>query len=96
MTKKECWRLVTYDVWGNEEDGYEVNNKFSTSTVVSIRENATDDQVITALRRAGVIKGVRSKSIDLDGDDEVIAVTDARDGQPAFELVKETCRKKGK
>lgn len=30
---KTVWELRTYDVWGNDRDGYEVNNVFSAGTV---------------------------------------------------------------
>lgn len=31
------YRLYTYDVWGNARDGWEVNDRYSTGTVVEIR-----------------------------------------------------------
>jgi len=64
------YELITYDVWGNKKDGFEVNNAFSTEEVLVITEDATDRDIIKGLKTIGFIKkGVRYSSIDIDGED---------------------------
>ena len=38
-TSKQTFRMYEYDVWGNNEDGYEVNNIFKTSTTIKLSED---------------------------------------------------------
>ena len=81
------FRLYTYDVWGNEKDGYEVNDIFKTSETYEIPAEATDAHVIKALRKQGCFKArVLSRLIEIDGDDETIYVS--YKGRPEFELRK--------
>ena len=78
------YRLYTYDVWGNEEEGYEVNNVFSTGNVenflcMEIVHNpdtehefysypVSDQQIADAF-------GCDVSRIETDGDDECIYIT---------------------
>lgn len=78
------YREYGYDVWGNNKDGYEVNDVFKRDIV------EIDDQkdLIKEMRKQGLIKkGVRSKSIGIDGEPGyTFYITDNRNGCPAFEL----------
>lgn len=89
------WEVWTYDVWGNEKDGFEVNNRFCENRNLELRirvevcnkgtprefEHAyTSD---TMLRR---IFGLGGRSIVTEGDDVHIAVELARNGFPVGEL----------
>lgn len=50
------WSLWTYDVWGNEEDGFEVNNKFEVDNHIDIDyDNVTDEEILSILKRYGVV-----------------------------------------
>ncbi len=35
-TVDTTWQIVTYDVWGNSKDGYDVNNAFSRGERIKI------------------------------------------------------------
>lgn len=82
------YRLYTYDVWGNRKDGFEVNQVFRTSTVIEIPDPIQHKDFVAILRKEGIIKPrVRATSVEIDyACEDVFYVTDARDGQPAFEL----------
>ena len=44
------WRIIDYsDVWGNPEDGYEVNNSTIVKENVEISNDATDKQIVQLL-----------------------------------------------
>lgn len=87
------WECKTYEVWGNEEDGWEVNDISSTwkeeIDLSRISYNAgTDRQFYGAhptdeqIKNAFGIDG----DIETDGDDLNIYVNDADDGYPIGEM----------
>lgn len=43
------WNYISYDLWGNETDGYEVNQSFTTGFWVELPEEPTDTDLRTAL-----------------------------------------------
>ena len=81
------YKLYDYDVWGNEKDGYDVNNVWSTNEIYEISEKGmeSDKQMIKELKKQGLIKkGIRFSSIDIDGDERTIYL--GYKGKPEFEL----------
>lgn len=89
------WELWTYDVWGNAEDGYEVNDRYCHSRDYAIRCKVvhsnvdTPQEFISASPSDYQIKqafGVGCR-IETDGDDLSIYVNCARDGYPIGELL---------
>lgn len=90
---KTQWELRTYDVWGNEKDGYEVNNLFHAGTVTlripQARYNVgTPYEFLAAFPSDRQIKrafDVRCR-IDVEGDDLHVYVIRARDGYPIGEM----------
>lgn len=87
------WELRTYDVWGNAEDGWEVNNTYSAGKVElripQTRYNVgTPHEFIGAYPTDRQIKrvfGVNCR-IDTDGDDLTVYVSRQRDGYPIGEM----------
>lgn len=45
-TEKIPYRWITYDVWGNDQDGWDVNAAYPTSVVYRISEHATDETIL--------------------------------------------------
>ena len=87
------WELRTYDVWGNEKDGYEINDSFRQGQVEmripQTRHNiGTPNEFISAYPSFRQIKRVVGISchIDTSGDDLTIYVERKRDGYPLCEL----------
>lgn len=89
------WEKRTYDVWGNAEDGFEVNDSYSHGEIeIEIEPTVnnegtpheftsahpTDDQLREIF---DILEGVE---IDVTGDDLNIYVNIAEDGYPAGEL----------
>ena len=50
------YRLYDYDLWGNEEDGYEVNNVLYSDIVFDIEEDTTDEDIIKQVKNKERIK----------------------------------------
>ena len=93
-TVMTTWDVWTYDVWGNKEDGYDVNDRFNHSRDLPLRIKATvynagkDGEFVGASPsdyQLQQVFGVRCK-LDTDGDDLTIYVNRASDGYPIGEL----------
>jgi hypothetical protein len=62
----EWWN---YDVWGNARDGYDVNDRSSSGTMVELRDGDGRKDIFAKMRAAGLIdKGVKTTGIEIDGD----------------------------
>ena len=96
-TKRETttWDVWTYDVWGNEEDGWDVNDRACVGRDVPLTLPVTRYNVGSPHEFAGAspsdaqirdVLGLRRIRIETDGDDTTIHVTRARDGYPLGEL----------
>lgn len=77
------WELITYDIWGNESDGWEVNNSFRTGRLIELDESITDNKLEElVLEELGMIGTVdNSQSFN-----DCIYFTDESNGCPLFEL----------
>jgi hypothetical protein len=100
MTKKRIktvWELRDYDVWGNKEDGYEVNDAtvvdrdyLITLTVTTYNKGTTDlefDAAYPTDRQIRQALGIKPRvKIDTEGDDTTIYVNAAKNGYPLGEM----------
>lgn len=71
------WTAYNYDVWGNEKDGYEVNNVYKLEHDVYIDsevEYGDKDFIRFVKRLFSLKKKLRFDSFDFDGDDSIIFV----------------------
>ena len=88
VTPSMRYRLINYDVWGNQNDGFEINNQFYTNDYVEIPKGASDAEIISILKDEGIIKkGARKESIEIEGDEGyTLRFTHRPTGRPEFEL----------
>ena len=80
------WTLVDYvDVYGNEEDGFEVND-VSRNEGLFVPKDASDGQLIEILKTEGWLKPETTKEDVLvdDAGDGMIEFTQAKDMLPLF------------
>lgn len=94
-TIETTWELWTYDVWGNEKEGYEVNDRFCHTRNLALtlpvdHYNIGTPQEFTgaapSLKQIRGAFGVRCQ-IETDGDDITIYVSRVRDSYPLGELI---------
>ena len=71
------YQLISYDVWGNARDGFEVNQAFTTGIYIDVSDD-TSDRAIN--RRLGF------NGLSWDGDEQCLYATVKRNGMPACEL----------
>lgn len=87
------WEMSTYDVWGNKDDGYEVNDVYRHGEVrirlkVETNNPGKSGEFQSAYpsdRQLQSIFGTRA-ALDTDGDDTTIYVNRASDGYQIGEL----------
>lgn len=81
--KVAIWIL---DVWGNEKDGFEVNDRsrFSVANVGEDFFEAEDWEILAFLKDEGFLKNtVKLSQITIDGDGESnITVDEKKSGRP--------------
>ena len=85
MAKFQVWSL---DVWGNETDGFDVNDRAKVGTI-DLVDDCPDMEVIDALVDAGIAYAARDvrHSPSVEWDDENTAMIYApRTGKPLFEI----------
>ena len=92
--KYRLYKIVSYDVWGNAKDGWEVNDAHTTGYTCRIATDADDAAIVRALKRSGWLKKtLKTKSVDFSYNDAImgdastpIYFGDARNGKPEGEL----------
>jgi hypothetical protein len=86
----EVWRIYTYDVWGNANDGYEVNDVFRTSDIVEVASNADTATILAALDAANLIDAGYSELFTIDeSNEDTIYFERSNDGKPVAEIRRE-------
>lgn len=83
---RERWRVLRLDVWGNAEEGWEVNEMYAAGHVETGPE-PDHHELFEVLRDAGhFVEGVTEDQLEFTGDDEAVGVGQAEDGYPLFYL----------
>lgn len=80
------YRVYTYDLWGNENDGYEVNDVYQQQQLLEIADNATDNEIKALLLKECFSAGSTSEKITIEGEDTLYI---EYDGKPVAELRKD-------
>ena len=76
------YRFWSYDVWGNENDGFEVNDVYSSMAVVNIDERISDEDICEIVKSWYGEKVVMDQGSDVD----VMYFSSEANGQPICEL----------
>lgn len=76
------------DVWGNKREGFEVNDVYPSRGSITIPVDATDDEIIAALKKEGFIDcNIRASSIGIDGELEYTLYVEYKPtAHPEYEL----------
>ena len=65
------YELVTYDVWGNEKDGWEVNQSFSTGIFINL-VMGDDTELLQQMVDGDILTENHEVKIDNNSDDEYV------------------------
>ena len=94
-TVKTSWELWSYDVWGNKEEGFDVNDRFNMDRDYLINLKIENNNPNTSIQFFSAYPsdyqiqkafGTRSE-LDLSGDDCIIYVNRESDGYPIGEMI---------
>lgn len=77
------WKLVAYDVWGNAENGWDVNDYRYTGDEIVLPGDVSGEEAIDALAEAGLIKGGLEVE---DWHEETITFSRRKDDKPVGEI----------
>lgn len=84
------WTVWTLDVWGNPDDGYEVNDRCNVGTVELHpvdSSDCTDGHILGTLQREKYLSASLSTiDVAVDGDDRILFVDATADGRPLLQL----------
>lgn len=88
MANNNTWALIDYfDVWGNAEDGWDVNNVSKEFDDLVIADDATDQDIIDYLISIGYLAhGVTTDDIVIEDGGDYIEFFAAEDGRPICRL----------
>ena len=86
MMKTISYALWFYDVWGNAEDGYNVNDRNCADRNVEF--DCADDTGPTMAQIADILGCAESEIENGGGDDMVIYIDEAADGRPLCEFIR--------
>ena len=85
------YKLIDYyDVLGNEEYGYEVNNLCTRMTGIEIADDATDADIINYLKSINFLsEKATTETVEISGDDSHIELTEKETEYPLGRLERE-------
>lgn len=80
--------IISYDVWGNDKDGYEVNQSFYWRTGVdfNLDWNSNRDLVKFLKQEDYLAKHVKVSNLEFDDHEQVVYINRRRDGYPLAEI----------
>lgn len=79
------WRVFSLDVWGNETDGFEVNDRCQVGTIET-SEDPPDAEIWACLLEAGIARGCISEGEFEWADESWLCIDEKETGRPVFQL----------
>lgn len=81
--------IIRPDVWGNEDDGWEVNDEYHVGTFEAL-ETDSDEMIVRDLAAAGYLEeGSTLEDVAVVGDWELMFLMDADTTKPLLRLARE-------
>lgn len=91
--KNKTYRVHGLDVWGNDDDGYEINNVLPYFDTITFNdfERKTNHQIIEQLLAAGILNGnpvldQNCFTLEESGADDLFWINLTDNGRPVIEL----------
>lgn len=86
--KVNRYKLIDYfDVWGNAEDGWEVNNLCEIENDIILAEDTTDEEIVDFLIMINYLESEAKEQVHLESqDNEMIEIVQTKDNYPLGRL----------
>lgn len=85
----ETWILYGLDVWGNEEDGWDINDVSEIKRMEIPEEVIDDPDKLIKLLQEDILADDTKFDVEYNGDDYISINLDHFGGKPILELWKE-------
>lgn len=76
------WSVHFLDVWGNAEEGYDVNDVYPSQGLLEVGEN--EELIACLVKQDYIVAGFDESKMDIDYHENYIYI--AYDGKPEMEL----------
>lgn len=87
MNNTTKWKLVNYfDVWGDEEGGWQVNDLCVEFDDLNITDDATDKDILEYLRQIGFLSTSDMRRLYLEDMGDMIEIYQRKDNYPLGRL----------
>lgn len=86
--KVNHYKLIDYfDVWGNETDGWEINDLTTVEDDIIFAEDSSDEEIIDFLIQIEYLKPEAKELVHLESyDNEMIEIVQTKDDYPIGRL----------
>ena len=82
----EKWKLINYfDVWGNPDDGWEVNNLCEEFDIL-LPADATHKEILRSLKQARFLTAVNKRRFAMEENGEFIEIYERKGMKPICAL----------
>ena len=83
------YKVCTLDVWGNSEDGFDVNDQFAAGSI-ELSAEMSDSEILQKLADEGFLTANAVDCGEIDSSDDLfMTVQDKEDGRPVLDLYSE-------
>jgi hypothetical protein len=79
------YQVLELDVWGNEEDGFDVNDVYRTHIKIEC-DFEDDDSILIALKNAGYLPNYTVDELQIVGDENFLSINDDDSWKPLLQL----------
>ena len=81
------WTLINYfDVWGNEKDGWEVNNCCTEFNDLCLDEKITHKEILTYLKKTGYLVSDDMRRLSVEDLGDMIEIYEKKGMKPIYSL----------
>ena len=84
-TRVSKWAVISPDVWGDGEGGWEVNDAHQVGTI-ELSNSEDDDAVINDLIAGGHLIEEARGNVDIDGDEDILYIGQMSDARPILHV----------
>lgn len=80
----KMYEILAIDVWGNERDGFEINNMINTGVVFEVDDKDDDKKLLKRLRKALGHRADAKGYHDPFQDEYMLCFHRNKDGKPCY------------
>ena len=83
---KRNYEILSLDAWGNDIEGFEVNQSYSTGIIVRIADTDKESDILAKVKNAYFAENVSVDSLEVTENSFEISIASKKSGQPLLQL----------